>query len=434
MKPAICTQCGARITVDENKSEGFCSYCGTPFITETVINNYQTTNVNNVTKIILGNEKDEGSDFFNRGITFLNLKEYNDAEENFKKAIETSPENAKFWFYLVVATTENFTNLSSLFSFTDYISDVKQSWAYTYKREHLCKEMKSFFALATNKQIEELATQFGFEFDNEFSFIKSIVKRFINGPINCVYNEIIPRIAHTFTPNPVINGEWYIYDVDALPENGGVFKSASVKTITVTDPEKLSKKFTKIKIDKNLANFFSQGLTYYHFQNPVKLNCTKVFEVVEFENGCFLDSISKLSSLAKRAVVLPDEYVEFITTDKQIQRRLADDAYSLDFEKGSVSSEVVIYGQKPFYLYTGHGTLMGDMPFYPVASTSEQKKKFTENLVYLMGEDFVKKHKPLHADSNYSMYQKAKKAIQKEQKLSTDKPDKKGLFARIFKK
>ena len=44
MIPAKCTNCGANIQVDESKEAGICEACGTPFITEKVINNYNTTN------------------------------------------------------------------------------------------------------------------------------------------------------------------------------------------------------------------------------------------------------------------------------------------------------------------------------------------------------------------------------------------------------
>ncbi len=45
--PGICTQCGGRIEVDDTKEAGICKSCGTPSITEKVINNYNTYNINN---------------------------------------------------------------------------------------------------------------------------------------------------------------------------------------------------------------------------------------------------------------------------------------------------------------------------------------------------------------------------------------------------
>ncbi len=38
--PAICTQCGARLEVDPSQEAAICKYCGTPFIVERAINNY----------------------------------------------------------------------------------------------------------------------------------------------------------------------------------------------------------------------------------------------------------------------------------------------------------------------------------------------------------------------------------------------------------
>ena len=44
---AKCTQCGANLQVNSENECTICSHCGTPFITEKAITNYNTT-VNNV--------------------------------------------------------------------------------------------------------------------------------------------------------------------------------------------------------------------------------------------------------------------------------------------------------------------------------------------------------------------------------------------------
>ena len=46
---AICTSCGGKINVDNSKEAGICELCGTPFVTEKVIQNFVTNNVTNVT-------------------------------------------------------------------------------------------------------------------------------------------------------------------------------------------------------------------------------------------------------------------------------------------------------------------------------------------------------------------------------------------------
>lgn len=45
--PAKCTQCGGEIEVDNTHEAGICKFCGTPFVTEKVINNYSTNITNN---------------------------------------------------------------------------------------------------------------------------------------------------------------------------------------------------------------------------------------------------------------------------------------------------------------------------------------------------------------------------------------------------
>lgn len=42
--PAICSQCGAKVSVDPTKEAAVCEYCGTPFIVEKAINKYSTYN------------------------------------------------------------------------------------------------------------------------------------------------------------------------------------------------------------------------------------------------------------------------------------------------------------------------------------------------------------------------------------------------------
>ena len=39
---AKCPECGANINVDESKDAGICEFCGTAFVTEKAINNYNT--------------------------------------------------------------------------------------------------------------------------------------------------------------------------------------------------------------------------------------------------------------------------------------------------------------------------------------------------------------------------------------------------------
>ena len=160
MKPAICTQCGANIEVDETRDAGICTHCGTPFVTEKVINNFVTQNVHNVTenvtKIIYGNEKDEGEDFFRRGLTFLKLNNDTEAAKAFGKATELSPERAEYWFYYGVVRTNNFTELN-------------------------LHEIKNFFPLATAEEKERLGNEYGVNLGSINELWLSIVVNWAKG-------------------------------------------------------------------------------------------------------------------------------------------------------------------------------------------------------------------------------------------------------------
>ena len=59
---AKCTQCGANIQVDNSKEAGICQFCGTAFITEKVISNYNIVNnttIQNATINVTNAEKKE---------------------------------------------------------------------------------------------------------------------------------------------------------------------------------------------------------------------------------------------------------------------------------------------------------------------------------------------------------------------------------------
>jgi len=55
LKPAICTQCGAKIEVDDTHEFGVCNRCGTEFVTETVIQqSVNNVNIENATIVQQG--------------------------------------------------------------------------------------------------------------------------------------------------------------------------------------------------------------------------------------------------------------------------------------------------------------------------------------------------------------------------------------------
>lgn len=97
--PAICTQCGGKIEVDDTKEAGICQACGTPFITEKVINNYNTYNINNNNfsganiNVVSGNAENY-LQLAESAITAGNGKE---AVDYINKALEINPQSSNAW-------------------------------------------------------------------------------------------------------------------------------------------------------------------------------------------------------------------------------------------------------------------------------------------------------------------------------------------------
>lgn len=160
--PAICTQCGAQIEVDNTHEAGICKFCGTPFITEKAINKYTTVHnvTQNITKIIYGNEKDEASDYFMRGVTQLKIENWIEAYKAFNKACKIAPQVAKYWLYSVLAQTENLTNLNEIC--LDEDRDIFCGGEKTYTT------LKSFIKLADDRDFESAEEEFGLDFNGDF--------------------------------------------------------------------------------------------------------------------------------------------------------------------------------------------------------------------------------------------------------------------------
>ena len=92
---AKCTQCGANIEVDDTKEAGICKYCGTAFVTEKVINNYNTYVTNN-NNFVGANINVMGMDIQNLiilGDSAYEAKNFEEANKYYSRALECDPNN-----------------------------------------------------------------------------------------------------------------------------------------------------------------------------------------------------------------------------------------------------------------------------------------------------------------------------------------------------
>ena len=94
---AKCTQCGAAIEVDATKESGICKYCGTPFITEKVINNYtynNSYNIENIENAIIQSGPSEAN-LLKRADDFLFKNELDNARDYYNKVLDLNIDNIK---------------------------------------------------------------------------------------------------------------------------------------------------------------------------------------------------------------------------------------------------------------------------------------------------------------------------------------------------
>ncbi len=159
-KPAICTQCGAQIKVDPNKEAAICPSCGTAFITEKAINNYEIQNAT-INVVINKNETSEleSIEVFNRGLSHYKLKEYSEASKNFEKAIKLDPENAKYRIYSLASQTKGLTHFNMV--------NIAEN---------------GFFKVASDKDKKECSEIFNVDLSSEDNFLAYILQ---NAKIGC---------------------------------------------------------------------------------------------------------------------------------------------------------------------------------------------------------------------------------------------------------
>jgi len=117
--PAICTQCGDAIEVNNEQDAGICPACGVAFITEKVIEhhhnhttkNYNTTITGGTT--IIGDAKSY-DDLVSGAETLLGMSEFGKARKNFNEITERYPDRARGWWGLFECDTDGLTTLDRL--------------------------------------------------------------------------------------------------------------------------------------------------------------------------------------------------------------------------------------------------------------------------------------------------------------------------------
>lgn len=97
---AKCTQCGAEIEVDNARETGFCQYCGTKYVTEKVINNHYTVNVNNFegANVTIANTVDLKK-CYESARRFIRDCNWGEAHRYYAMILEEDPSSWEAYFY-----------------------------------------------------------------------------------------------------------------------------------------------------------------------------------------------------------------------------------------------------------------------------------------------------------------------------------------------
>lgn len=153
---AKCTQCGANIEVDDSKEAGICKYCGTAFITEKAITNYNTYVTNNFAG---ANINVMGANIENLLTLAKNAEEtgnYSEARDYYTRVLENQPNNCDALVGKGVCSLYG-SNLNNIKS-DEMIGYISKAIDYKKKEQNISDEEIDKFVVDSVKALYKAAT------------------------------------------------------------------------------------------------------------------------------------------------------------------------------------------------------------------------------------------------------------------------------------
>ncbi|MBE6861475.1 MAG: tetratricopeptide repeat protein [Ruminococcus sp.] len=141
--PAKCTQCGGNIEVDNTHEAGICQHCGTPFITEKAINNYNTFVTNNFAGANINVTSGNVDNLLKLAESVIEAGNGKEAIEYVNKALEINPECSKAWF-LKMKSIEYIGTVGNP-QVTEAISYAENAIKYSDAKEKLTEEVYKYY-------------------------------------------------------------------------------------------------------------------------------------------------------------------------------------------------------------------------------------------------------------------------------------------------
>lgn len=169
---AKCTQCGANIEVDDTKEAGICKFCGTAFITEKAITNYNTyvTNNNNYAGANINVVGGDIENLLELARNSLGINNEKDTLKYCEKALEIDVKNSDAWFIKmqaekirVVKAEKSIENAKSIEAISA-AGNNSIKYAPDYQKEARIREVHSFYLEATSSFLSSM--KISVEYDN----------------------------------------------------------------------------------------------------------------------------------------------------------------------------------------------------------------------------------------------------------------------------
>lgn len=95
--PVICTQCGAQLEVDNTQEAAVCKFCGTPFVVEKAINQYNTNITNNFANATVNVQGLDINNLLELAQFSYESKNYSSTLESCDKVLSVDAKNYKAW-------------------------------------------------------------------------------------------------------------------------------------------------------------------------------------------------------------------------------------------------------------------------------------------------------------------------------------------------
>lgn len=179
---AQCTNCGAALQVDNSKDAAVCQYCGSAFIVEKAIHNYEINNTYNIenANIIVNDEKSFAKRMAAAEEYLYQLKEYKAAYEIYNEIESLAPTNYKVWYGKICSQTKDFN--------ADVVADIVVNNRKAY--ESMKRDFGNAVATAMGEEKVEIRKKICELLEGTKVGVESFISKDINADINDLKAQI----------------------------------------------------------------------------------------------------------------------------------------------------------------------------------------------------------------------------------------------------